>query len=289
MESNFDPILCKKKFGVLFSRLHQMGFQDEHISRCLLEHPFLDGLERNEIETFRKTSVEDIARTVFQKENAFIDPSAPFIGEYYWAGEAYFSLLYQKHIPLRRSLVLYPLSKMVASFPLYHEMSFASFASDYQKVEEKTSLLGLLRKKKGLSLRELSLLTGIKEATLRSYCDNEVLYHASYQNIMMLSSALETKEETFKQRSSFCLLSYEGLHEPSFLKRFHQELNAYIGVDKDIPLVTGPLNEKEIREIAKQHPFFYLTDFAYIKYRSKVLYRFFSDSEVLLLIQKCRD
>ena len=122
MDNNFDPLLVKNKFSSLVARLHDIGFTDDLISKTIVEHPFFDLFENNKCLYFLRTPLEQIVNEVFNKKDVFIDYDKPIVSEYLWAGNMYFSLMNEFHIPLERLFLIWPLDIMVNKFTPYHEM-----------------------------------------------------------------------------------------------------------------------------------------------------------------------
>ncbi len=286
MENNVEPSQYKDKFGALLSRLHEIGFSDEIITKTILEHPFFSYFEKNKSEIFLKTPLEDIIQNVFHRDNVVLDYSSPFISEYFYAGGAYFSLLLDYKIPLERSFLIYPLSKMIERFNPYHEMSFSHLATRYLEDEKKIGIFRALRKWRNLTVREISVLTKIKMPTLVSYNSNVSLMNASFENISLLSEAFHVRISTFKNRSSFYLLPYELLHDESFLKEFKKELVLYFDIDEGTLLIDTYKTDKELSALVKMHKvLIYLPDFALVKYQGRVVYRFLKEEEIGLLVK----
>lgn len=290
MENNSAPSKYKDKFGVLFSMLHEVGFRDEIITKAVLEHPFFSCFEEDKSEVFLKTSIETIIADVFRKKDAYLDYALPFVAEYYWAGQMYFVLLKKAAIPLERSLLIYPLNTMVERFNPYHEMHEDELIKRYLLDEERIGVFHSLKHLRNLSIRELSILTGIKETTLISYNKNKFLWNASFQKISLLADVFRVRMATFKKKSSFCILSYEMLQDEDFLKSFKKELLLYFGISKDLLLVNSYKDEKDIAALAKKHRcFFYTPTFALIKYQGRINYRFLSDEEIQMLVKRALD
>lgn len=285
-----NPTSLKSKFSALISRLHEVGFTDEIITKTILEHPFFSCFERNDYKSFSELSLEEIISKVFRKENVILDYASPYVSEYYWAGEMYFLLLDEYRVPLERSFLIEPLSMMIKLFNPYHEISYSHFVSRYFKDEEKEGIFKTLKKWRNLSTRELSVLTGIKTSTLNSYQKNDFLFQAAYQNVTLLSNAFHIREATFKKKSSFCIISYDLFHNEKFLQSFKDELIRYFNIKKDILFVTVRKTDQEIRELVKEEKqILYLPEFALIKRQGKIIYKFLEDSEIYLLTNNALD
>ncbi len=290
MESNFDPTEYKSKFGVLISRLHEIGFTDDIITKRIVEERFFSCFEDNKQDVFLKTPLEEIIQNVFDKENVVFDYGAPYVSEYYWAGEAYFTLLMDGKIPLERLFLICPLSKMVQMFSPYHEMPFSSLKDAYVRDEKEKSIFKSLKQLRHLTNKELSVLTGIKVPTLNSYKNNDILYRASFQNLTLLSKAFHISPNVFKKETSFFLISDDLLHDETFLIKFKKKLVSFFGIEESTPLINKYQSDKELLALGKKYKrFLYLPDFALIKYQRKLAYRFLRDEEIYLLAKDCID
>ena len=284
MESNFDPVLLKNKFSSLIAILHDIGFTDDFITMKLMNDPFFSCFEENNYLVFLKKPVEEIISTVFNRTNIIVNYDRPFISEYYWAGSMYFILLSEYHIPLERILLVYSLSDMVNLFNPYHEMPINALYNRYIKDENETSILKKLKKINNLSTRKLSLLTGITERTITSYSDNGKLFEASFNNICLLSQALNVKISIFKKKSSFIMISDYFIYDRENISRIKNKLIEYFGLNEDTVLIDSYKTSTELLEIGKKYrTFIYLPDLALVKYRNKLDYTILSNSEIELL------
>lgn len=284
MESNFDPVLIKNKFSSLIAILHDEGFTDDFITMKLSTDPFFSCFEDNKYLMFLKKPIEEIISTVFNKNNVMINYDKPMISEYYWAGNMYFTLLSDYHIPLERLLLIYPLSHMIKLFNPYHEMPINSLFERYKKDENNTSIIKTLKQMNNITTRKLSIMTGIAERTITSYSDNKKLFEASFDNICLLSQALNVKSSIFKKKSSFIMVSDYYIHNKDIVDKIKNKLIKYFGLEEDAVLIDSYKTSKELLEIGKKkNTFLYLPDFALVKYRNRIEYSFLSDNEIELL------
>lgn len=286
MDNNFDPLLVKNKFSSLIARLHDIGFTDDLISKTIVEHPFFDLFENNKCLYFLRTPLEQIVNGVFNKKDVFIDYDKPIVSEYLWAGNMYFSLMNEFHIPLERLFLIWPLDVMVNKFTPYHEMPTNSLFDNYLKEEKKIGILRALKNKSGISNRQLAKLTNISESTIASYYDNEKLFKASYQNICLLANVFEAKISIFKKKSSFVMVSTYLFTEENFVQKFKQELIKYFDTDENIYFVRTYKDNDELLQMGKKYKtFIYLPDFALIKYyHERLEYKFLKDNQINMLV-----
>ena len=140
-----------------------------------------------------------------------------------------------------------------------------------------------------MALRETKVAVTIK-VFLLSYNQNDILWKASFQNISLLAEAFHVKISTFKKKSSFYLLPYSLLQDEAFLQRFKKELSLYFSLSENVPLIGTYKTDKELASLAKSHKqLIYLPDFALVKYRGKILYRFLRKEEIGLLTKNAME
>ena len=288
MESNFDPVLVRDKFSSLIARLHEIGFSDDLITSKIMDDPFFDCFENNNYLILLKYSTEEIIANVFDKKNVIIDYNKPLVSEYVWAGNMYFLLLNDHHIPLERLLLIWPLSLMIEKYNPYHEMPSNSLHEDYKRDESRINLFKQLKNRSGLSISKISILTGISENTLKSYLRDDRIFDASFENICSLLKALKIKPSVFKKRSSFVMVSDYLLSDKNFLSRFKEAMARYFNVNKDVQLIETYKNNSELVALAKEYKvYIYLPDFALVKYTRTLEYIFLNDNEINMLASMC--
>lgn len=284
MESNYDPMLIKEKFSSLIVKLHDVGFTDELITYKMIKDPFFLCFERNEYLSFLRTPMEEIISRVFGRKNVLLEYDKAVVSEYYWAGNMYFSLLNDYHVPLQKLFLIWPLSRMVAKFDPYHEMPISALYRNYVAEEKETGIFKALKSLSLISNRELSVLTGISENTLRTYYDNSKLFNASFENISLLSEALCVNSCIFKKNSSFVMINDYLFKDEQFLSAFKQQLVKYYGIKDDVLLITDYVDAKQLVPMIKEHKkVLYLPEYAFIRYDGHLIYKFLKDSEIYLL------
>lgn len=115
-----------------------------------------------------------------------------------WISEAYLRLFYKYHKSFSYLFLLINLRTMYDLYDVYHEMDFDQLFELYENKEKEFKLLNTLIDKKGLSIKQLSILTSISEHTLYNYSkDNESLYNASYENIYKIAHILDVDSKVF--------------------------------------------------------------------------------------------
>lgn len=116
------------------------------------------------------------------------------------------------------------------------------------------------------------------------------MFRASYQNITLLSTAFHVREAAFKTNSSFCIVSYDLLQNKEFFSILKEELIRYFNVKENIVFINNYKTDKEIQALVKENKqIIYLPEFALVKHRGKIIYRFLEDPEIYLLINNSLD
>ena len=159
-------------FRIKFSKLLSNAFHEAHISvdsinQALTYGNYFDFLESDDLSYFTDRDIDVSLRNIFGNTHAYerVDDR----GELYWAGEQYVSIFLNTCFPLKTIFLLLPLYEMVSLFDKYHEMNKTQIIAYFNETMMKRSILKLLRKEKGFTVKELSILTNIPEQTIKYY------------------------------------------------------------------------------------------------------------------------
>ena len=121
-----------------------------------------------------------------------------------WAGEAYLYLFTKLEKPIDYLFLYIPIKKMKELFFAYHEMGWPALVERFEYEVNQSTLLSTLLKRKKISEKQLSILTGIDESIIRNYClDDSKLFLAPYNHVYRLSVVLEAREEMFAKNIFF--------------------------------------------------------------------------------------
>lgn len=222
MSRNIETTYIKDKFSILLSKLVvEAKLSYNEITDRLIEDDFLDSFERNDLSIFCDKSYEAITFDLFKKEVVYSQDIDPVI---FWCGRQYMNLFLNRLIPLKQLFILCPLKQMEKYYEIYHEQSESKFIDVFMNKEYKNSILKKLRNKRNLSIRELSILTGISVNTLKYYENNINLYKASFDNINRILEVLEYSDSLVKKKTAF-IPSFISLLEDKQLK---QSFDKYI-------------------------------------------------------------
>jgi len=122
---------------------------------------------------------------------------------------------------------------MCSHFSVYHEINERKLIDEFLANEYKRSILSLLRKKKNVSIKELSFLTDIPEYTLRYYEKaNENLFNASFSNISAIAKVFEVSDTLFKRKSDFIPYSEYLWLSDTFKKIFAEKIREIPEMEK---------------------------------------------------------
>lgn len=220
MELNFINISdLKVKFGRALSYLfHNANIELDNINEKLINSNFLDLLEENKLNEFLSMPLEVVAAKLFPKvEQSYYSNSD--IGEIYWAGLQYMNLFLNYRIPLRTLFILCPLKEMVDKFTIYHEMNEIELCKDFMKDNYvNRSILKYFRNSKHLSVRELSVLSGVAEPTIKYLEDNNNnFYNATNKTLDSICRILNIDSTFLKRKSLFLPVTYNLLNNKEFV------------------------------------------------------------------------
>lgn len=225
-----DTIKLKTKFATLLSNLyHNASLGANNITRKVIDSPYFDFLERNEVDGFLSKNNEDICRELF---GCGFNKEVNDIGPVYWSGLQYIYILYNYQIPLKVIFLVYPLDKMMSLFDIYHEMNEKELCKRFIKDFENFSILDELRDMKDLSIRQISQLTGIPVGSVRYFEDNNHLYKAPSFIIDLFVQLFSCSRVLFQRKTNFIPLSFNLINDPLFLNNVATSFKAlYISKD----------------------------------------------------------
>ena len=115
-----------------------------------------------------------------------------------WLGEAYLRLFFKFHKSMEFLFLYLPIDKMSYMFNTYHEMDWGELYDYFLELIKEKSILSLLLKNKKITVYELSVLTGIKKETIKSYSrNNKNIYKASFNNVLKIAGSLNIDNDIF--------------------------------------------------------------------------------------------
>ena len=189
------------KIKSLFSAIFFYGFQHSYsygaIEEMVGDSNIASSLENGDASFLYSSITEEIVSNIYNVSEESVDvlKTNPIS---LWLGDAYIDLFFHLHKPFSYLFLYLPLEKAISSFDVYHEMDPSKLLEYFLDASKKKTILNLLLKKRGLSVAKLSVLTGIKEATLQSYANsNDRAYEMKIDAAYRISSALRANPKVF--------------------------------------------------------------------------------------------
>ncbi len=192
-----------KKLKDIFARIFVLAIHKKvnlySFTKMLERSFFVKALEKNTYSSIFEDPIEDIFFS-FTGIHAY-DDSFGYLNDAYWAGVCYFDLFYELKKPFSYLFLKLPFKKMLDMYNVYHEMDFSSLVEEFNRLEKETTILRLLCKSKGCTLKKISENTLININTLVRYnSSDELLYKGSFQNIIKLVNYFDTPINLFVEK-----------------------------------------------------------------------------------------
>lgn len=203
-----DIIELKDKFSDYLNKLYTNNkLSVDSISNTIIENNLFDFLEENKTREFLSCSYEEFVYKLYKINSIYVNNSQ--ISELIWASKMYLTLSLNLNIPLKTIVLLCPLKQMLELFEVNHETNDIQTIDYFKTNVLNKSILKALRKLRNVTVRQLSIMTGININTLNAYEKNNTnLYNASFSNIQLMIQALNVSCSFFKKESSFIPFNY---------------------------------------------------------------------------------
>lgn len=203
-----DIIELKDKFSDYLNKLYTNNkLSVDSISNTIIENNLFDFLEENKTREFLSCSYEEFVYKLYKINSIYVNNSQ--ISELIWASKMYLTLSLNLNIPLKTIVLLCPLKQMLKLFEVNHETNDIQTIDYFKTNVLNKSILKALRKLRNVTVRQLSIMTGININTLNAYEKNNTnLYNASFSNIQLMIQALNVSCSFFKKESSFIPFNY---------------------------------------------------------------------------------
>lgn len=193
--NDFDNIssLLSNVFFYGFSH----GYSSSTIEEKILKNTYISDLESGDSSFLIRETSDRILKSFFEL-NVTDDDLLKTNPLSLWLGEVYTKIFFTFNKSFSFIFLYLPLSKLEEMFDLYHEMDFSQILNYFSSLEKKDSILRLLLKKRRISAKELSALTGINFNTIVTFTrDNKFIYNAKFDSIYKISQILKVNINLF--------------------------------------------------------------------------------------------
>ena len=237
MNKSAGTSYIKSKIATLLSKMvTDAKLTYNEITDKLIDDDFLDCFEKNDISIIYNKSCEAIIHDLFRKEGSYSEEIDPVV---YWCGEQYISLFLNKRIPLKQLFLLCPLKQMESYYNVYHEQNESKFIQMFIKKDYKESILKKIRKKRGYSARELSILSSVSINTIKYYENNNNLYRASFENINKILSVLNYSDSLVKEKTNFVPSYISLINIKEIKKNFDNYISLFVNSNVETEYING--------------------------------------------------
>ena len=243
--NTIDLSAVKSKFGSFLSfACLQCQMKPDILSVQIARKPFFDFLERNNASSFLGATNESLCFSIFGAN--VINGSDHFLNDVRYAGECYISVSVALSMPLRKLFLLYPLDKMLALYPTFHEMGpFRIIERVKEDLEGKTAFSVLLDESK-LNLNSLAKLLRCRRDSLTLLKEDPNHEKKLSQKTISALSELLQADPVFFSSSSFCPYSLSLWDDERFVRIFKKNLSSFLG--KQYPIVLLLSGEDKSKE-----------------------------------------
>ena len=195
--SNFDTRKVKEMFARLFVLAVQNKINLQSFTTNLEKSEFVSKIENDQFSEYYNFSLEKIFFDITNKSIEH-DTSFGIYNDAYWCGYSYFEIQQRIKKSFAFIFLKLPFNKLMDLYPIYHEMDISSLLDYFLKKDNETTILRLLCLRKGCSIPELSLKTGISKATLAKYnASDESLRKASFATVNKIVTFFEAPYSLF--------------------------------------------------------------------------------------------
>ena len=195
-----DKTILKELFARLFVMAIQNKINLSAFTDSLGKSEFVQKIERGVYDDYFNQTLDnvffDITGNRISEDNSY-----GVFDDAYWCGYSYFEMHLRTRKPFSYLFLKLPLVRLIALYPVYHEMDVSSLLELFRQEEKKETILRFLCEQRKVSLAKLSYATGIGLPTLSKYnASDEAIYKASFQNIMAICRFFDAPASLFLQR-----------------------------------------------------------------------------------------
>lgn len=199
---NYDTYLIEILSNILYfefaREMHLFALEE-----LIANSDFIHALETDDDDYFdnhnKKKIIEDTIGREIKAED--IDVVSD---ESYWLAHAYYYLFLKYRKSFLALFLIIPINLMIHYFPTLHTVSWSYLYHEYEREASESTLLKRLLKRRMMTMKELSIKTGINFNTIDRYLrSDEYLYNASFANVYKLSKVLDVPSTFFLRKIEF--------------------------------------------------------------------------------------
>lgn len=142
------------------------GYTFDYIEKVLVKSCMIKELEQSNITLIAFSSSMKLYRGLFPNSKASTYDIKLF-SSHYWIGESYINLFLKYKVNFQTLFLYLPIEKMHRLYVAYHEMDITHLFQYFEELR-KTNTFTMLLKDREMSLKTLSIKTGISLPTLKA-------------------------------------------------------------------------------------------------------------------------
>ena len=184
----------ERVLSVAYEVKYSLGALERQISYCVYFQNIEEGAGFELVTTENKLMKEIFPEITINLDNV------PVHNQCLWAAESYLHIQENTGLTFEAIFLYIPIEMMYQYFSIYHEMDFSQIVDEFIKLFKKKSVLSVLSKKYGFSMREVAKATDISYETLLSLKQRKRdISKANYEMVYKISKFLHVRASTLAE------------------------------------------------------------------------------------------
>ena len=184
----------ERVLSVAYEVKYSLGALERQISYCVYFQNIEEGAGFELVTTENKLMKEIFPEITINLDNV------PVHNQCLWAAESYLHIQENTGLTFEAIFLYIPIEIMYQYFPVYHEMDFSQIVDEFIKLFKKKSVLSVLSKKYGFSMREVAKAANISYETLLSLKQRKRdISKANYEMVYKISKFLHVRASTLAE------------------------------------------------------------------------------------------
>lgn len=184
----------ERVLSVAYEVKYSLGALERQISYCVYFQNIEEGAGFELVTTENKLMKEIFPEITINLDNV------PVHNQCLWAAESYLHIQENTGLTFEAIFLYIPIEMMYQYFSIYHEMDFSQIVDEFIKLFKKKSVLSVLSKKYGFSMREVAKATNISYETLLSLKQRKRdISKANYEMVYKISKFLHVRASTLAE------------------------------------------------------------------------------------------